>query len=178
MSYRPITDTWILARPKVPYYGAYPNGFLERARVLLGVDLSQPVLHVCGGMVKDYPGKRGIGFNDCTLDMDPLLFPDYLRDARDPIPDPDKWAAVLGDPPYTPEDADHYAVGRSVLPSACEILTSALKGVRPGVRVGILHYIWAAPRPRDLGNPLALITVIAGYDNRARLFSVWERPLR
>jgi hypothetical protein len=32
VSYRPITDVWILARPKVKYYGAYPNGFLERAR--------------------------------------------------------------------------------------------------------------------------------------------------
>lgn len=30
-SYRPICDLWILARPKVKYYGAYPNGFLERA---------------------------------------------------------------------------------------------------------------------------------------------------
>ena len=31
MSYRPITDVWILGRPKVRYYGAYPSGFLERA---------------------------------------------------------------------------------------------------------------------------------------------------
>lgn len=37
MSYRPITDFWILARPKVKYYGAYPSGFLERARALVGV---------------------------------------------------------------------------------------------------------------------------------------------
>ena len=35
MGYRPITDLWFLARPKVKYYGAYPNGFLERARALL-----------------------------------------------------------------------------------------------------------------------------------------------
>lgn len=36
MSFRPIADVWILARPKVKYYGAYPNGFLERALPLLG----------------------------------------------------------------------------------------------------------------------------------------------
>ena len=46
MSYRPITDVWILARSKVPYYGAYPAGFLHRARTLLGVDAVGAVLHV------------------------------------------------------------------------------------------------------------------------------------
>lgn len=62
MSYRPITDVWILARPKVKYYGAYPNGFLERARALLGVSPFDPVLHVCGGSAREYPAKpRGFG---------------------------------------------------------------------------------------------------------------------
>ena len=30
--HRPICDTWILARPKVSYHGAYPSGFVEWAR--------------------------------------------------------------------------------------------------------------------------------------------------
>ena len=42
MGYRPITDTWFLARAKlkggVKYYGAYLGGFPERARALLGVN--------------------------------------------------------------------------------------------------------------------------------------------
>jgi hypothetical protein len=36
--------------------------------------------------------------------------------------------------------------------------------------------VWAAPSPRDLGRPLALIAVVAGYNNRMRAFSVFERP--
>lgn len=80
-SYRPICDTWLLARPKVKYYGAFPSGFLERARALLGVSYSDPVLHVCGGSVRDYP-FRGMGPNDRTLDLDPDLKPDFLFDAR------------------------------------------------------------------------------------------------
>src|SRR5688572_3426160 len=87
MSYRPITDIWILARPKVKYYGAYPSGFLERARALLGVIPTDPVLHVCGGRAKDYPAKpRGFGPNDRTLDLDAGLEPDYVQSATDQLP--------------------------------------------------------------------------------------------
>ena len=59
MTYRPITDTWILTRAKLKrghtFYGAYPGGFPERARALLGVTINDPVLHVCGGKIKYYP---------------------------------------------------------------------------------------------------------------------------
>src|SRR3954462_8336525 len=87
VSYRPITDFWILARPKVAYYGAYPNGFLERARALLGVTPFDPVLHVCGGKARDYPAKpRGVGPSDRPLDLDAALRPDYLQAATDSLP--------------------------------------------------------------------------------------------
>jgi len=86
MSYRPITDVWILGRPKAHYYGAYPSGFLERARALLGVTIHDPVLHVCGGKIREYqsgPMKcKGLGPNDCTVDLDPALEPDFLLDVR------------------------------------------------------------------------------------------------
>lgn len=116
MSYRPITDVWILARSKVKYYGAYPAGFLHRARALLGVSPDDAILHVCGGKVRDYP-YRGLGPNDRTLDLDPACQPNFLQDARDALPrractcvgyachEPHLWDAVLIDRPYTPEDA-------------------------------------------------------------------------
>jgi hypothetical protein len=85
-NYRPITDVWYLARTKVKYYGAYPAGFLERARALLGVHITDPVLHVCAGKVRDYPFKNAFGPNDRTLDLDPAVEPNFLRDARDPLP--------------------------------------------------------------------------------------------
>lgn len=177
MNYRPITDTWILARPKVKYYGAYPNGFLERARVLLGCSVSEPILHVCGGRSREYPGKRGWGPNDLTLDLDLDLEPDFRYDIREPLPGEwaDKFRAIIADPPYTEGDADHYAVGRGVFPSATQVLTNCLKGVSKGTKVGILHYVFAAPRPRELGRLHALITVVTGYDNRLRAFTVFEK---
>jgi len=54
---------WILTRAKlkggVKYYGAYPGGFPERARALLGAIIDEPVLHVCGGVVRHYPYRGG-----------------------------------------------------------------------------------------------------------------------
>ena len=59
VSHRPITDVWILARPRLrngaKCYGAYPLGLLHPAHTQLGVQLGDPVLHVGHGMVRRYP---------------------------------------------------------------------------------------------------------------------------
>jgi hypothetical protein len=176
MSYRPITDVWILARPKVKYYGAYPNGFMERARALLGVSPLDAVLHVCGGRAREYPAKpRGFGPNDQTLDMDASLAPDYVQAATDSLPALN-WPAMIADPPYTEADADHYAPGRGAFPSANLILRNMLKVVRPGGRVGMLHYVLPQP-PREGVRFVACVGVIVGFNNRMRVFSVFEREV-
>ena len=115
MAYRPITDIWMLCRPKVAYYGAYPSGFLERARYLLGVTIFDPVLHVCGGKVKDYQSGpmrgKGLGPNDRTVDLDPEVEPDFLLDVR-------KLGTSAGDvfPHWTPADT----VQRGLMPDQPE----------------------------------------------------------
>lgn len=181
MGYRPITDTWFLARAKLKggrkYYGAYPGGFLERARALLGVGEEDAVLHVCGGRVKDYPYRRGFGPHDKTLDLDPALEPDYLQDASLGLPTMGAaflWPAVLIDPPYTETDADHYVPGRDSLPRPNVLLKNALEVVRPGGRVGLLHYI--LPQPPKEAVFVAAVSVLVGFNNRVRVFSVFERP--
>lgn len=181
MNYRPICDTIICARPKVPYYGAYPSGFLGRARAILGVSIYDPLLHVCGGRVKDYP-FAGLGPNDRTVDLDPALAPDFLMDVRELGPgqpphygvnNDELWPAVLADPPYTSADAARYAPGSDVLPRPNDLLRRCLSIVRPGGRVGFLHY--KVPRPPKDALFVALISVWCGYDNNIRAFSVFER---
>jgi hypothetical protein len=196
MSYRPICDIWILARPKVKYYGAYPGGFLERARALIGVNINDPVLHVCAGMVDKYPYKGGYGPNDKRLDLDPALQPDYLQDAREPFPaferrtsdrhwpneaemvairDDKGWPAILIDRPYTEADADHYAPGRTVLPPLNLLLKNGLEAVRVGGRVGLLDYrVPQPPRSMDV-KFIALVGVSCGFNNNIRAYSVFER---
>lgn len=182
MNYRPICDTWILARSKVKYYGAYPSGFLHRARAVLGVGLYDPVLHVCGGRVRDYP-FRGLGSCDKTLDLDPSLQPDFLQDARKPFPlrldesqeesFEDYWSAVLIDRPYTREDAEHYVPGAGTLPEPNLLIKHGIAVVPVGGKVGMLDYIW--PQPPKNATEVAVITVVTGRNNRARLFTVFER---
>jgi hypothetical protein len=177
MSYRPICDTWILARSKVKYYGAYPAGFLGRARALLGVGASDPVLHVCSGMVEEYP-YAGFGGNDYTLDLDPDLAPDFLQDARDalpacPITANNLWPAILIDRPYSEIDAAHYAPGATKLPDLNDLLKRSLQAVAIGGKVGTLDYLW--PHPGKWGKEAAVVAVGTGRNNRARWYCVFER---
>ena len=192
MSYRPITDFWILARAKLKggetYYGAYPGGFPERARALLGVSINDPVLHVCGGKARLYPYKGGVGPHDKTLDLDPQLAPDFLQDAREPFPLNHcsfgkidiPWPAILIDPPYTEGDSEKYAPGKEVFPSANLLLKNGLLAVRPGGRVGILHYLIPQPPPESIGFTTKFVGVVAvmvGFNNRIRAYSVFEREV-
>lgn len=175
MSYRPITDVWIMGRCKHKYYGGYPAGFLHRARQLLGVHPKDAVLHVCSGGIRNYP-YRGFGPNDKTLDLDPANSPDYVQDARKPfpLPGPDAfWPAILIDRPYTEDDADHYMPGRAFLPTANELIRNGIKAVDVGGCVGILDYLW--PQPPKNAKELATIAVINGRNNRIRQFTVFER---
>jgi hypothetical protein len=175
MSYRPICDVWLLARPKVPYYGAYPAGFLGRARALLGVNQFDAVLHVCSGKVKDYP-YSGFSDTDRTVDIDPELQPDFVMDVRHQLPKEVEyggWDAVLADPPYTEADAAHYICGASVLPDPNKLLRDCLAVVKPQGRVGMLHYL--LPRPPKTAKLVATVAVIVGFNNRVRMYSVFER---
>ena len=175
MSYRPITDMWFLARAKLKggkkYYGAYLGGFPERARALLGVTINQPVLHVCGGMAKFYPYSAGFGPNDLTLDIDPATEPDYLQDAREPFPKLG-YDAVLIDPPYSVEDAAHYSAGAGTYPSPNLLVKNALDCLKPGQRVGIIHYM--LPQAKD-ARFVACVGVVCGFNNRIRVYSVFEK---
>ena len=175
MSYRPICDTWFLARAKLKdghkYYGAYLGGFPKRARALLGATINEPVLHVCGGMARHYPYQNGFGPNDKTLDLDPLTEPDFLQDAREAYPAGFK--AILADPPYSEVDAEHYRVGASVYPSPNKIIANALNALPPGGRVGIIHYV--LPKAPTNARFVAAVGVMCGFNNRIRVFSVFEK---
>lgn len=175
--YRPICDVWLLARSRTKYHGAFPLGFLHRARALLGVGLDDAVLHVCAGKVREYP-YAGLGPNDKTLDLDPALQPDILHDARFPLPFRNAmeftyWDGALVDRPYTASDAAQYAPGAAVLPDLNALLKNTLGVVGVGRRVGVLDYTW--PQPPTWAKEVAVVAVGTGRNNRARWFVVFER---
>jgi len=197
-NYRPITDMWMLARPgllphddgtKRKYYGAYLGGFPERARALLAARYDEPVLHVCGGAAKHYKYVQGFGPNDKTLDMDPATAPDFLQDAREPWPASApvlcsksdgmqwvtlvQWAAILIDPPYTETDAEKYAPGAKAYPSPGVLLQRAFEVLPDYGRVGIIHYL--VPRAPSPSRFVACVGVMAGFNNRMRAYTVYEK---
>lgn len=191
---------WFLARAKLKggkkFYGAYLGGFPERARALLGCNINDPVLHVCGGMSRDYLYKRGFGPNDKTLDLDPACNPDFLQDARDPFPfqnitysvDPLSskdivnislhpikhcWSGILIDPPYTEEDAAHYVPGVEKYPPPAVLVRNSFEVLPIGGRCGIIHFF--PPTPPKNGMFVACVGIISGFNNRIRVYSVYER---
>lgn len=184
MSYRPITDFWFLARCKykggVKRYGGYLGGFPERARILIGASLEEPVLHVCGGLAKIYPYERGIGKLDETQDLDESCNPDHALDASICIATSPKqdghgmpWAGILIDPPYSEEDAMKYPPGAAKYPRPNELVVNALDALDVGRKVGIIHYIVpACPKNAKF---VACVGIVCGFNNRIRAFSVFEK---
>jgi hypothetical protein len=191
VSFRPITDVWILARPKVRYFGAYPAGFLLKARDLLSVGRDDQVLHVCSGKVREYkcgPACKGQidrhyhgwGESDLTWDMDRALKPDLIADVRDPkawwsiIHAHPQIQGIMADPPYNEKFAAHYNVGADVCPSADGIVKHAIAILPIGGRVGILSMGW--PRyPKNEARQIAVVAVYVGNGNIGRTFAVYER---
>jgi hypothetical protein len=162
-------------------YRCYLGGFPERARILIGAGLDEPVLHVCGGLARHYPYSRGFGPYDCTLDLDPATEPDYLADARKPLPDPTRWRAILIDPPYSKEDAAHYpGAGADAYPEPGLLVCNAIDALVTGRRAGLIHYV--LPKCPPNARFVACVGVCCGFNNRIRCFSVFtdvslkERP--
>ena len=80
--------------------------------------------------------------------------------------------AAMIDPPYSPDDAAEYGHD---YPEPKDLLKEAWRIVRPGGRIGFLHYLFPRPPHKD-ARLLATITVLMGWGNRARLFTVFEKP--
>jgi hypothetical protein len=135
-------------------------------------------------MVRDYP-YRGLGKNDATLDLDPLLLPDYCQDVRQPWPklfqcgdgenEPTGlWDAVMSDPPYSEDDSTHYPFGVGNYPEPSQILKRASEVLKPGGKVGIMHYQVTRP-PKDFIF-IACVGIVMGFGNKIRAYSVFQKP--
>lgn len=145
-----------------PEGGGYPLGFLEMAYAVLGADPDK-VLHLCSGSM-----RRGV-----TVDIRPEVGPDIVADCRAvPLPD-ESFDWIMADPPYAEDYARNLYGTEKNYPKPGQILKEAARLLRPGGRVGLLHFIVPLVR-----KPLRLvevrgITTGAGYAIRA--WSVFEK---
>ena len=148
-----------------PEGGGYPKRFLAHAFQTLGVTNPQQVLHLCAGSM-----KTGI-----RVDIRPETAPTVIADCRLLPFKNNSFDYVMADPPYAATYAENlYGTGKHY-PKPGQILKEAARVLRPGGRVGILHFIVPLVR-----KPLRLIgvwgiTTGAGYAIRA--WSVYERRI-
>lgn len=196
-----MNDAWILARSKVKYYGAYPSGFLKRARrQLVGGDPEKIIWHIPGGMAREYNGTKGgillegFGKNDKTIDLNPKCKSDFEMDVRSlgvffHITNDCKFVkylppgvrgenferpdAIIIDRPYTLKDADHYPPGSECFPQLSKLIKDCLEIVKPGCFVGAIDYEW--PQLGKNYREVFLHPVLTGRGNKIRLFSGWEK---
>ena len=170
-SYRPICDTWILARPKGQrIYGAFPSGFYWRMRAMLPGYLC----HLCSGSLGPTDDANAIFVDKNRPEWaEAPVDPDFIQGnaTRTAFAD-GVFDAVMIDPPYSPEDAVEYGHD---YPEPKDLLREAWRIVRPGGRVGFLHYLFPRPPVKDC-RLVATISVLMGYGNRIRLFTVFEKP--
>lgn len=147
-----------------PDGGGYPHGFVEFAYRRMEVTDPSRVLHLCSGSM-----RTGI-----RVDIRPETHPTVVADCRNtPFPDASfDW--ILADPPYGEDYAENlYGVGKHY-PKPGEILREAARLLRPGGRVGLLHFM--VPMVRRPLNLLGVYGVTTGSGYAIRAWSLLERP--
>jgi SAM-dependent methyltransferase len=148
---------------RMPDGGGYPIGFVEHAYEWLGVTNPDLVLHLCSGSM-----RRGI-----RVDIRPEMEPDVVCDARSTPFDDESFDWIMIDPPYSEEYARNLYGTEKHYPKPGQLMKEASRLLRPGGKVGILHF--QVPMVRK---PLKIVEVrgiTTGLGYAIRAFTICEK---
>lgn len=160
------TTTWLCGSP--PANGQrqrYPSRFEFNLRKTYPQFYVTNCLHM-------FSGSTHPTFWMTTTDMRHDAAPN-VASSFDALPFGDEsFEAVMADPPY----ADHYQKQwGGDLPKPKSILREAVRLVKPGGLIGILHII-IIPAYKELGvKRIALHPILAGPNNAIRVFNVFQK---
>jgi hypothetical protein len=158
-----------LAQSELPtaVFGQYPRALIPKMLPWLRCERHE-VLHVCSGSLPPGEGIR--------VDIRPDARPDILADGRAlPLAD-SSVAAVMLDPPYTPQYAkDLYGVD---YPLPAHLLREAARVVRPGGVIAFVHYLVPMPPEGcDFVKAFGLSTGFGFYMRAVTLFQKRQEGL-
>jgi SAM-dependent methyltransferase len=143
--------------------GGYPFNFLPHAYATMGVTDPSQVLHMFSGGV-----RAGV-----TVDIRPECEPTIVADARHlPLAD-ETFEWVMADPPYSESYATHlYGTGGNY-PRPSHILREAARVLKPGGKLGLLHFI--VPKARHGLRQHGVWGVYIGPDFAIRAWTVYTK---
>lgn len=140
-----------------PDGGGYPKGFVEWALAEMGCVDSARVLHLCSGSMRT--GVR--------VDVRVELGPDIVADCRTtPLRD-ESFDYILADPPYAESYAENLYGTAAYYPTPGEVVREAGRLLRPGGRLGFLHFMVPLVRQPMRIRGVYGITTGSGYAIRA-----------
>ena len=157
-----LYDPWMFDPPPAPVFGQYPRGLINALLPLLRCERLE-ILHVCSGSLPPGEGIR--------VDLRQEARPDLRADGR-ALPFRDgAFRAVLLDPPYTPEYAEHL-YGQEY-PKPAHLLAEAARVVQPCGRIGFVHFAVPYPPPGCFFVRVVAVSTGCGYMLRA--VTIFER---
>ena len=158
------TLTWVLPRPKPPYYpGAWPLHFEKRLIRLLGNPKPEKIIHL-------FAGSAEIGK---TIDIRPMVNPDYLADVHDlSFIEENSFKAVICDPPYSDDESKElYNVE---IPLRFKTwIKEAVRICEPNGFVVLYHDRWL-PKPPKCSYWMRII-VLPGQHHRGRICHIFMK---
>lgn len=146
------------------FYGGYPYGYLARVEALFPDKYR--VLHLFSGKVElsILPGD--------TVDLNADLNPTYVDDAQtlDNVP-LEEYDLVLADPPYSVEDAEHYA---PTMVKRNKVMAALGRRLMPGCHVVWLDQVLPMYRKNDF-TVEAYIGMVKSTNHRFRVVTIFKK---
>lgn len=141
----------------MPDGGGYPKGFVEWALAEMRCPDANAVLHLCSGSVVS--GVR--------VDVRAAMSPDVVADCRAVPFHGEAFDFILADPPYAQDYAANlYGTGERY-PAPGAIVREAARLLRPGGRLGLLHFLVPMVRKPMRIRGVYGVTTGSGYAIRA-----------